>query len=176
MSKINLTEEENELYMQVLSLDPDEDYELRISKLNSQKELAESLLNREAIPEQRINYFTKKEFQTGISRKSRIEEFEAKVNSESDIFSHGHFTKYLQYFIEGANIDPQLNQTLRKIAESNMYDDDKADEIIKYLKSNSVIPTAKQARDEFAEEIFKFGADINLNSSYCHRLRNKIRG
>jgi len=176
MSKIDLTEKEEELYLNTLSFRLDEDYKTRIFKLNCSKKLIELLLAREAIPKQRIDLFTNREFNTGRSRKSRKEVFESNGTTGSNIFSHPDFIKYLKFFIEGHNIDPRLNSKLREISTNNVYKDDTTDEIIEYLKTNSLIPNTKPERDQFAEHVFMIGADLKLDSSYCHTLRNKISG
>lgn len=176
MDKIELTIEEEKLFQEVLSLNFDEDYDVRISKLESARKLTESLLDRKAIPERRIKYFTDKEFQTGRKHKSRKEIFESNGTSGTDIFRHPHFIKHLTYFIEGANLNQELKSKIQRIVSNNHYQDDAITKIITFLKSDGAIPTDKSRREDFVDEVFKLIVDLEIESSYCHQLRNKIRG
>lgn len=175
MNMIDLTQDENRLYQRVLSFDLNEDFETRISKLESVKDLTESLLKRKAIPEQRIKYFTDKELQTGRKHKSRQQDFESNGTKGDDIFRHPDFIKYLTYFIEGASIGSQHDIQIREIVAKNYYQDEAIEEIMYYLKSNSLLPSSKLDRDELADELFKLAVDLKIETYYCHHLRSKVR-
>ena len=175
MKEVELTEEEQKLYQDVLSLDINEDYDERIRKLDSLKLLTKSLLDRKAIPEQRIKFFTDKDFQFGGAKKSRKEVFESNGTKGTEIFRHAHFIRYLIYFVEGANLDNHLIKSIEGICDRNHYSDDAIGEIYNFLKSGSLIPKDKSSRQELADEIFKLLVDLKVELSYCHQIRNKIR-
>jgi len=61
--------------------------------------LTESLLERGAIPEVRLLYFTDPERNPGGRGKSRQQVFENNGISGTEIYAHGNFLKFLEYFI-----------------------------------------------------------------------------
>lgn len=174
MKKVELTEEEQKLYEDIISLDISEDYEKRVRKLDSLQLLTKSLLDRKAIPEQRIRFFTDKDFQFGGTKKSRKEVFESNGTKGQEIFKHPHFIKYLKYFVEGANLNLHLTKSILEIYSKCHYSDDAINEIYNLLKSNSLIPKDKSSRQELADEIFKLLVDLKIEPNYCHQIRKKI--
>lgn len=103
--KVQLTPEERSLLEQIT-------FEPRRTELKDQYEevvrrsclaaaaLAESVLERQAIPKIRFEYFTEPKYNIG-SRKSREQIFEENRTTGRAILEHPHFLQYLKYFIFG---------------------------------------------------------------------------
>ena len=175
MYKIELTEKEEKLFDKVKSYKLDQEFNERISKLESLQELTFSLLERNAIPKKRYQFLTKKEFQFGQTKKSRWEIFESNGSIGHNIFKHPHFIKYLMYFINGANLDDLLISQIEQIYNKNYYKDDALEEIYNFLKINDKIPKERNSRNCFSEEVFKLLLDFEIELDSCHRLRQKIK-
>lgn len=103
---IELTERELDLLTQIKFRHPSHD-ELRES-IMPMTGLTESLLERGAIPEVRLLYFTDPERNPGGRGKSRQQVFEKNGTSGAEIYAHGNFLKYLEYFIYGPNLPPSI--------------------------------------------------------------------
>ncbi|RPI21285.1 MAG: hypothetical protein EHM61_25150 [Acidobacteria bacterium] len=89
---ITLTKTEQQLLTRI-NFRPDSHEEYR-EVCRAASQLAKSLLKRAAIPEIRLAYFTKPEYNIG-SRKSRLEVFESNGTEGDDVLGHPHFLKYL---------------------------------------------------------------------------------
>jgi len=174
MRKIELFEEELELYKKVEEFNVNSSFLKRQNSLSSLKELTEILLNRNAISENRIKYFIDKNYQTGKTKKSRLEVFKSKGLNEDEIFQHPHFRKYLLFFINGANILEVIEEKATDIFKNRIYHDDAIQELFVFIKNMKYIPTNNAERNEFAEEIFKLTVDLNCELQECFNLRGKI--
>lgn len=75
--------------------------------------LCEALLEREAIPPHRLQFFTDPDCNIGRSKRSRKDGFEANYSGEGSIARHPHFLKYLDYFIHGPNLPAALVEDFR---------------------------------------------------------------
>ena len=64
---------------------------------DSRIDLMRSLLERRAIPECRLKYFTDPRYNIRGRGRSRRETFESNGTRGNEIFTHGHFTKYPRY-------------------------------------------------------------------------------
>jgi hypothetical protein len=174
MNKIELNAQETEWVntLGTFEISLSEDYEKRISKLETADLLARSLLSRSVIPEVRFNYFTKPEYNLSNPKKSHEEIFESNGTKGEEILSHPHFLSYLKYFIYGAELPGSLKSELAALKENHSYDDDFTEEaapiIKKYFKSFGSERTA------FAEEVFKLCLDLNVPLAYGKLLRDKV--
>lgn len=91
----------------------------RIDHLEKMGELAESLLERKAIPEVRLAYFTDPEMNVGGYGKSRKQVFEKNGTSGRDILRHPHFMDYLRYFLYGPDLPKDTIRGFCKIIEED---------------------------------------------------------
>jgi hypothetical protein len=99
---IELTKQELYLLAQIRFRHTSHD-ELRAS-IEPMAGLTESLLERDAIPEVRVLYFTDPERNPGGRGKLRHEIFEKNGTSGTDVYAHPNFLKYLEYFIYGPHL------------------------------------------------------------------------
>lgn len=67
-------------------------------------ELLRLLDEREAIPRQRIAYWTDPDYKPGQTKGSRKQMFERNGNVGDEIYTHPHFVPYLRYFLYGADL------------------------------------------------------------------------
>ncbi len=103
MSKIELMPSEEALLKQI-SLKYIS-HEVLKESCQAAGELTKMLLERNAIPKIRVEYFTNPEFNISQGgRKSRKEIFEGNGTKGDKILFHGNFLKYLKYFIYGSDL------------------------------------------------------------------------
>jgi hypothetical protein len=135
------------------------DYDIRIQMLENVGILAESLIQRDAIPQVRLDYFVLPERNIGGHGKSRKQVFEGNGTRGSDILRHPHFMPYLWYFIHG----PKLPQTTidgfcQIIEEDRGTSGEVLDEICKYVRAevrSRSLP--HDAPDQFMKLAFEIG-------------------
>ncbi|TDK50418.1 hypothetical protein [Antarcticimicrobium luteum] len=101
---IELTEEESSILSEI---------ELNQSKLDHDQykrqgplvlQLLKSLVDRGAIPEVRLRYWSDPEYQVGRLKASHKGLFERNGQRGDEIYTHPHFLKYLRYFLFGAQL------------------------------------------------------------------------
>lgn len=98
---IELTEAESALLLRLKFEPQRDDWPLLLEPMS---ELAESLLDRGAIPTVRLLYFTDPERNPGGRGKSREDIFVGNGTSGDEILQHPNFLKILDYFLHGPNL------------------------------------------------------------------------
>lgn len=175
MKKIELNEHEKGLAEALGSFEisTDEDYEKRIGKLGRAGLLARSLLERDAIPKARLNYFFEPEYNLGNPKKSIKETFESNGTNGEEILTHPHFLKYLKYFIYGADLPQLLQSELGSLKEEHPYDDEFIEEAALILKTHFKA-VGSNHRKKFADEVFKLCLDLDVDLAYAKNLRDRV--
>ncbi len=170
---LELTPEENDMFIKLHRL---EDFDkIKREDFKYSNLLTFSLLKRKVIPEVRIAYFNKPEYNLGRGKASRKDVFVRNGRKDyTEIFSHPHFFKYLKYFIMGANLPNELKVRIRETFEDERYPDYGVDAVYKLLKKSKAIPRDREDRKDFAEEKFKHIIDIGCNLSDAIILRKKF--
>lgn len=131
--------------------------------LERMKELAESLLERKAIPEVRLAYFTDPEMNAGGYGKSRKQVFEGNGTSGQDILRHPHFMDYLRYFLTGPDLP---KDTIRGFCQIIEEDRGTSGMVLDQIKAF----VRKEVRDkglnpgDAADEFFKLAHEIGKPS------------
>jgi hypothetical protein len=136
--------------------------------------LMRSLIARKGIPEIRTKYFTDPEFNIGGRGKSRAAGFEKNHTQGEAIFRHGHFLKYLHYFLHGPDLPPDVVEAFRqKIAD------------IGFVTSSDIVPLGAFARQlarthrigggEAAEEFFKLALELGLELHEARVIRDSVK-
>jgi hypothetical protein len=74
-------------------------------------ELAPLLLGRNAIPAERLAYFTDPECFDG--ERSRLDVFERNGTKGDEVFEHPNFLKHLRYFVHGSGLPLNVQQGMR---------------------------------------------------------------
>jgi hypothetical protein len=143
----------------------------RLAHFEKMGQLAESLLERDAIPNIRVAYFTDPAMNIGGNGKSRQDLFEKNGTSGKAIFRHAHFMAHLRYFLFG----PYLPKD--SIAGFCEIIDDDAGTSGMLLKQIEAY-VRKQVRDKglsrshAAEEFFKLAHEIKAGSFIAECVRS----
>lgn len=171
---VDLLPEEMDLLKNLgdFSINMQEDFHDRLARLKNCKELATSLLKRNAIPKSRLCYFSDPKHNLSNPRKSHKQIFEGNGKKGTAILEDPSFLKYLKYFIFGPNLPETLLSELYRIKAKSVYDDDFKDialpHIRSYFKRSSL--TAK----ELSDEIYKVCLDLEIEEVYSIQIRNSV--
>jgi hypothetical protein len=93
--------------------------EKRLKMLEDVGQLAESLFERKAIEQVRLDYFVKPEMNIGGRGKSRKQVFESNGTTGTTILRHPHFIPYLWYFINGPRLPESVVDGFCRIVEED---------------------------------------------------------
>lgn len=136
--------------------------------------LLQSLSNRNAIPEARLNYWNDARYQKSRIKASHKGLFERNGCTGSDIYTHPHFIRYLRYFLFGA----ELSDSVISEFEANVGNP-------QWVTSSDVIPIGKCARNltrrhrlnphDASEEFFKLCLDMGLSLSVAEQVMQSVK-
>lgn len=161
ISKIDLFAVENDLLEQISFTD--HNHEVLRRSIQAAGKLTEILINRQAIPKIRIEYFTNSKYNVG-NNKSRMEIFENNGTKGTAIFYHGNFLKYLRYFIFGPDLPSSL-----------------IDEFCKEIDEDDLPATSRrlvrkyELNSKVSEEFYKLCLECNLTDWQCSSVRDSVR-
>lgn len=135
--------------------------------------LTNGLLERKAIPDRRLSYFSDPEHHVGGRGSSRQELFLRQAGDREKMIRHGHFLKYLHYFIHGADLPPAvLTAFARAVEDCGM------------VTSGDIAPLSSTARQltrthllnpkAAAEEFYKLGLDLDLSADAAASIRSSV--
>lgn len=127
-----------------------------IGMLEKVKQLAESLITREATPKIRMGYFTNPEMNIAGRGKSRKDNFERNGTVGEAIFSHPHFIPYLWYFINGVNLPDATVDGFRKIIDEDRGTSAMVqDQLCKFVRNEMKLRSLSyEAIDEFVKLVY----------------------
>jgi hypothetical protein len=168
---IELTDKEHELIAKI-SFDWETHDELRAS-IEPMTALSEALLRRGAIPGARRLYFTDPERNPGGRGKSRQDVFEKNGTVGEEILRHPNFLKYLEYFIYGPDLPPDIVRKFKDAAREG------------HLSHNDVLELVPAARRvvrehnlkpyEASEEFYKLALECGAMPSSADSVRRAIK-
>jgi hypothetical protein len=168
---IELTEQETDLLNQIRFHYTSHD-ELRAS-LMPMAALTDSLLERGAIPEVRLLYFTDPERNPGGRGKSRQQIFERNGTPEAEISAHPNFLKYLEYFTYGPNLPLSIIAKFKETMSFSGY--------LTVGDINDLAPAARAAvrsagliPHEAAEEFHKLALECRAMPYSAESIRKSI--
>lgn len=174
--KIELTQAEQELYNKICFPSPNQmqlsDLDLKASA-NAATSLTLSLLNRKAIPENRIRYFVDPDLNIG-TKMSHKEVFEKNGTSAKNIFSHRHFLPYLHYFIFGPDLPTETIDAFSQIVSAEPFiSGSDMPGLRKFVRSES----RKYRLDpkDACEEFYKLALECGINNDLARMLRDDVR-
>lgn len=168
--QITLTETEQQLLARV-KFKPDR-HEQYPEVCRAARELTESLLKRNAVPQMRLAYFTKPEYHTG-SKKSRFEVFEANRTEGDDILQHPHFLKYLRYFVFGPDLpQPTIDGFVELALRDSYVSSGDIDDFWSFAKAEC----RKFALDRKTapEEFYKLALECGLEEYQARSIRDTV--
>ena len=169
---IGLTDEERSLLDQIHFGSTRHDH-LRAS-MAPMAELSRRLLQRGAIPEHRLRYFTDPECNPGGRGKSRADVFERNGTCGDEIVAHPNFMKYLEYFIFGPDLPDAVFDEFKACAsiDGHLSGEDVTDFISKakaFVRARGLTPAAA------AEEFFKLALESGASPWAAGSLRSAVR-
>jgi hypothetical protein len=174
-SDIELTSEESEVFAQI-NLDPHalKGFEDSQQNANLVEFLMESLIDRKAIPDVRISFFTNPEYNSGGRGKSRQEIFENNGTKGKAIFRHAHFLRHLRYFVCGPNLPPGLIAGFRAEVENcgNITSGD-TPTLVNYAKQQTKAQGLEPKKA--AEEFYKLALDCGLDTYYADAVQKSVQ-
>lgn len=164
---IDLTSEEEDWLSQI-SFPPTTHEALRLSCQFAPR-LARSLFERGAIPEIRRRYFTDPTLNSR-GQLSRKEGFERKGVRGDAILSHGHFLKYLRYFIFGPDLPPAVMDRFLELVENEpYYPGDNIEELRGFVRA--AIRRNSLEKQGAGEEFFKLALECGLSEDDAWNIR-----
>lgn len=177
MFSISLTPEEQITAGTLFYLWPNHPRDWTKDVESQQMGLFNSLVNRNAIPEHRRNWFHEPSFFIGGRGKSRKQLFEKNGTVGKEILRHPHFYRYLHYFIFGPNLPEGLMAGYERFVH----------QLMKPLTSGDVEPLRKEIRRlmrsydldrSSSEEIYKLALELDLgrwNAESVYRAAGDVR-
>jgi hypothetical protein len=136
--------------------------------------LSTSLLKRNAIPQDRLRYFTDPDCNPGGRGKSHKDTFERNGTCGMDILRHPHFLNYLRYFLIGASLPDGAMEEFRRDVDAHGP-----------ITSGDLMPLADCAKrltrayqlepHDAAEEFLKLALDCGLSPFFAEIIREKVK-
>ncbi|MES1985902.1 MAG: hypothetical protein V4461_13205 [Pseudomonadota bacterium] len=136
-------------------------------------QLTNSLLKRKAIPDQRLSYFSDPENNVGGRGKSRRDSFINNGHDSESIMRHGHFLKYLHYFIYGANLPAQAIKSFSQAVE-DCGSITSGDIAPLSATARQLVRTHRLAPKMAAEEFYKLCLDLDMSASDAGCIRSAV--
>jgi hypothetical protein len=173
VGQIELTDSETALYAQVSQaeclLGLGHDYQrTRLAGVAS-RELFHSLMERQAIPEQRLRYFADKTYNPSNTRASKRELFLRNAHTDDAMYEHPHFWKYLLYFIIGADLPRPIIDQFAEIAADEMRDHDALSKL-----SRKATRSVSGDSGSKAEEFYKLALDCDCGLPEALGIRRAV--
>ncbi len=175
MERVALTPDEQNLWDQIYFSEKTilRDHDKLRESIEPTCQLAQSLLERKAIPQIRMCYFTDPELNIGGRGKSRKEVFERNGTSGDAILRHPHFHKYLRYFVLGPDIPlTAINEFIALANDCDPITSGDTKEFCKLVRRQ--IRNSGQDPKYAAEEYFKLGLELELGEDIAYAIRDTI--
>jgi len=173
VSQVELTDSETALYAKYQKhnafVGVDHDYQRTRNAGVASRELFESLLDRDAIPEQRLCYFADKRYNASDTRASKRERFLRNAHTEDAMHEHPHFWKYLLYFINGAELPRPVIEQFAEIAKDEMRD---YDALSKFARNATRALSGDSGTK--ADDFFKLALDCGCNLTEASGVRKAV--
>ncbi|MBZ8119813.1 hypothetical protein KUD11_14320 [Roseovarius sp. LXJ103] len=169
---IELTEDESEILSGIEFDQPALDHEQYKRQGLLVLRLLKSLVERSAIPEARLRYWSDPEYQIGRSKASHKGLFERNGRQGDEIYTHPHFLKYLRYFLYGANLpEGAISEFERVIGNPE------------WVSSGDITDITKGTRDivrrhglkDQDEEFFRLALDVGLDVWFAKSVRDSVK-
>ena len=169
--RISLTPTEQELINQI-AFDDHYSHEKLESSCEAASKLARSLLGRGAVPKLRLRYFIDPELNIGGRGKSRKDVFERNGTKGEAIFAHGHFLKYLQYFIYGPDLPASTIAEFQKIVEADLGSSGMVLDDLRKLARSETRRLPRLDKPQASDEFFKLALESGLDTHEATSIRD----
>lgn len=114
---IELTESERDLFGRIEFDQGRVSHETWLANANLVEQLFDLLMDRGAIPQHRLRWFTDPQLNPGGRGKSREEQWARNGTSGREVLRHGNFLAYLAFYVCGPDLPMAARQAFRKAAE-----------------------------------------------------------
>lgn len=136
------------------------------------QQLTKKLMDRRAIPEVRLRYWSDPDYQLGRLKTSHQGLFERNGTRGDDIIIHPHFLKYLRYFLFGASLSENVIVAFEEtVGDPQWVSSGDIDEIAKGTRG-IVRKFGQQGEDE---EFYKLALDIGLHQWFAKVVRDAAK-
>jgi hypothetical protein len=136
--------------------------------------LTKSLMERKAIPEVRLRWFTDPAYNISGHGASRQQIFAKNGTRGEDILRHPHFLKHLRYFIYGPDLPAAVMESFEKEVAA-----------CGGVTSGDIVSLGNHAKQQArahcldggraAEEFYKLALDCGLNESTARSIRDAVK-
>jgi hypothetical protein len=138
-------------------------------------ELMVSLLQRNAIPEPRMKFFTDPAYSIGGHGLSRQQVFEKNGTRGDAIFRHGHFVKYLHYFIYGPDLSQSVIDDFRQAVADCGEPFTSSDALSVGDSARQVTRVHGLNPSDAAEGFYKLALDCGLDAGDARTIRDSVK-
>jgi hypothetical protein len=142
---------------------------------DAMSELMRSLLQRNAIPEQRKKFFTDPAYNIGGHGLSRFQVFEKNGTHGDAIFRHGNFLKYLHYFLFGPELPKTVIEDFQAKAADCGTPFTSGDSLTVADFARKLTRSHGLAGPHAAEEFYKLALDCGLDSDDARTIRDSVQ-
>ena len=173
MPDIALTDAEREL-LKKIAFDSSVYEELRAS-IEPMAALAESLLDRRAVPEVRLLYFTDPERNRKGRGRSWQQIFEANGTAGDEVLAHPNFLRFLYYFVHGPKLPEPIVRAFKTAAALSGGRLSSHD--VKELtpKAKTAVKSERMEPRSAAEEFHKLALEYGATASSAEALYRSVR-
>jgi len=135
-------------------------------------QLLKSLVERDAIPKVRQQYWSDPEYQIGRLKTSHKGLFERNGRQGEEIYTHPHFLKYLRYFLYGAQLpEGAISEFEEAIGNPEWVSSGDIADITKRTR-NIVRKYGLQTEDE---EFYRLALDVGLSQCFSKSVRDSVK-
>ena len=128
------------------------------------------LLQRKAIPAQRLRYFDDPELNGG--KKSRMQVFAGNGTSGTAIFGHGNFLRHLRYFIHGAALPDSIKARIASsVGDTSNFTSGDLEPIRKLARQ---LARSSGLGASSADAFFQLMNDTGLNPNCADSVRRTV--
>jgi hypothetical protein len=137
-------------------------------------DLMQSLLKRDGIPTVRLRFFTDPVLNPSGRGRSPLQVFNSNGTRESAVYRHGHFLKYLRYFLFGPDLPGSVIRAFRQAVSD-----------CGPVTSGDIIPLGNCARQQArahkleagraADEFYKLALECGLEVFEARSIRNAVK-
>jgi hypothetical protein len=175
IGQIELTANEQDLVNQILfGHARNLEYEETIANGERSATLVQSLLDREAIPEVRMRYFTDPEYHISNPKASLYELFLRNTRTAAEMYRHPHFLPYLHYFVFGADLPQGVKETfLARYLESDGDREQLADLARSQLRE--LMRTRPPQDYKLPESFYQLALDCGCEQWDARAVRNALK-
>ncbi len=174
IQKIELTLDELNLYNKIplYKSGPKPRHEDILAGSEASMQLVCSLLQRNAIPEIRLQYFINSTYNTH-SKKSHKALFEENKTHGEAIYRHPHFWPFLNYWIHGPDLPEETKEKFIGIVSAEAYISGSDMPGLRVLvraetRNHRLVPQTA------SEEFYKLALECGIGEGYARLLRNHV--